>query len=195
MLTIESSFEETTEVKHSKFIAHLIPYEQFEARLKQLREQHPKASHIVSAYRTINTHDQIVEASSDDGEPKGCAGLPVLNVLRGAELINIALLIVRYFGGVKLGTGGMARAYTLSAQTVLGSAELLEYRKVFTIHFETDYASVQRVEYLLAESGIEGPKREFLADSVSWEITADRERLDGFRKRAGRVLEVSNHQK
>jgi len=188
MVTVETPFEETIEVKHSKFIAHLVPFSQFETHLKKLREQHPKASHIVTAYRMLNTYDQIVEASSDDGEPKGCAGLPVLNVLRGAELINAALLIVRYFGGTKLGTGGMVRAYGLAAKTVLERAELIAYRKMLTMHFVTDYTSVQRVEYLLAQLDIGEIKRAFLQDSVQWEIVADEERLGLFRKQAGRIL-------
>ena len=93
-MTVEALFEETTEVNRSKFIAHLVPYQHFEAYLKEIRERYPKASHIVSAYRYLNEYEQVIEASSDDGEPKGCAGLPVLNVLRGEELINSAILIV-----------------------------------------------------------------------------------------------------
>ena len=188
MVTIEVSFEKSVEVKRSKFIAHLVPFSQFEIQRQKLREEHPKASHIVTAYRMLNTYDQILESSSDDGEPKGCAGLPVLNVLRGAELINSALLIVRYFGGTRLGTGGMVRAYGLAAKTVLESAELLEYRKIFTMRFTTDYASVQRVEYLLLQLEISDSKREFLQSSVKWEIMANEERLDRFRKRAGRMV-------
>jgi uncharacterized YigZ family protein len=188
MVTIEVSFEKSVEVKRSKFIAHLVPFSQFEIQRQKLREEHPKASHIVTAYRMLNAYDQIVESSSDDGEPKGCAGLPVLNVLRGAELINSALLIVRYFGGTRLGTGGMVRAYGLAAKTVLESAELLEYRKIFTMRFTTDYAAVQRVEYLLLQLEISDSKREFLQSSVKWEIMADKKRLDSFRKRAGRMV-------
>ena len=190
MVTIEASFEETIEVKRSKFIAHLVPFSQFETLHQKLRGEHPKASHIVTAYRMLNAYDQIVEASSDDGEPKGCAGLPILNVLRGAELINCALLIVRYFGGTKLGTGGMARAYGLAAKTVLECAELIEYRKMSTMCFSTDYTSVQRVEYLLVQLDIGEIKRAFLQDFVQWEIVADEERLDDFGKRAERILLV-----
>jgi len=69
-----------------------------------LRESHPKARHIVYAYRELNEFEQIVENSSDDGEPKGSSGVPVLNVLRGEDFINVAILVVRYFGGIKLGT-------------------------------------------------------------------------------------------
>jgi uncharacterized YigZ family protein len=188
MVTIEVSFEKSVEVKRSKFIAHLVPFSQYEIQHQKLREEHPKASHIVTAYRMLNTYDQILESSSDDGEPKGCAGLPILNVLRGAELINSALLIVRYFGGTKLGTGGMVRAYSLAAKAVLESAELLEYRKTLTMCFTTDYASVQRVEYLLLQLEISDSQREFLQSSVKWEIVADEERLDNFRRRAGRIL-------
>jgi len=78
-----------------------------------LKIEHPKARHIVYAYRELNEFNQIIENSSDDGEPKGSSGVPVLNVLRGEEFINVAILVVRYFGGIKLGIGGLVRAYTV----------------------------------------------------------------------------------
>ncbi len=81
------------------------------------------------AIRYLNEYNQIVENSSDDGEPKGCAGVPALNILRGKDLINCAVLIVRYFGGIKLGTGGMARAYALSVKEVIEISDIIEYKK------------------------------------------------------------------
>jgi len=189
-MTLDEIFEETVEVKRSKFIARLLPSDLFDDCLERAREQHPKASHIVTASRRLNSCDQIVESSSDDGEPRGCAGLPVLNVLRGADLIDAALLVIRYFGGTKLGTGGMVRAYTHSARTVLLSAALKEYRRCSTLYFATDYSSVQRVSYLLTRQRIPDAKRAFLGDSVTWEIEADEAALERFRQEAGRMIRV-----
>ncbi len=188
MLTIKTVFEETTEVNRSKFIAHLVPHHRFEADRRRLHTQHPKASHIVTAFRYLNDYDQVVEAGSDDGEPRGCAGLPVLNVLRGAALIDSAILIVRYFGGIKLGTGGMVRAYTLAAQNVLSGAEMHNYQKMIGKQFTSDYSSVQKLTYLLGQSKITEVQREFLADRVLWDITADQLSLDDFTRRAGRLI-------
>lgn len=97
MQTIASASFHTTEVKRSKFITQIIPISEFLGLQEKLKKEHPKANHVVYALRYLNEFDQIVENSSDDGEPKGCAGVPVLNVLRGGELINCAVLIVRYF--------------------------------------------------------------------------------------------------
>ncbi|HSR74465.1 MAG TPA: YigZ family protein, partial [Sulfurovum sp.] len=83
-----------------------MPIADFEGLQSKLKVEHPKANHVVYALRYLNEFDQVVENFSDDGEPKGCAGTPALNVLRGEGLVNCAVLIVRYFGGIKLGTGG-----------------------------------------------------------------------------------------
>jgi putative IMPACT (imprinted ancient) family translation regulator len=110
MQQVSDTCTATYEVKRSTFTSYLVPYPLFERTLQELREAHPKASHIVSAYRYLNSYDQIIEYSTDDGEPKGCAGNPTLAQLRGADLINTALLTVRYFGGIKLGTGGIGQS-------------------------------------------------------------------------------------
>ncbi len=125
------------EIKRSKFIAHLAPISDFATLREQLKVEHPKASHIVYATRELNAQDQIVENSSDDGEPRGVAGVPTLNVLRGNELINVGLLTVRYFGGIKLGTGGMVRAYGSAAREVVSVAELIPWQKREMIQFIT----------------------------------------------------------
>ena len=81
MYSIESKYTISTEVNRSKFISHLIPISEYEGLQKKLKDEHPKANHVVYALRYLNEYDQIVENFSDDGEPKGCAGVPVLNVL------------------------------------------------------------------------------------------------------------------
>jgi putative IMPACT (imprinted ancient) family translation regulator len=102
MKQVEDTFFQRYEVKKSIFISYLTPIENFQPLMTKLKEEHPKATHIVYAYRKLNEFDQIVENQSDDNEPKGCAGQPTLAVLRGEEIINSALLTVRYFGGIKL---------------------------------------------------------------------------------------------
>jgi uncharacterized YigZ family protein len=147
--TIDKTYYAETEVKRSKFLACLVPAVRFESLRKELRLNHPKANHIVWAYRKINSYDRVVEESSDDGEPKGCAGKPVLHVMQGNALVECGILIVRYFGGIKLGTGGMVRAYGEAARTVVECAELLPYEKEMTLSFFTDYSSLRKWEYLI----------------------------------------------
>ncbi len=139
MILTNLTTQEKHEVKKSIFISYLTPITEFKTLLQNLKKSHPKASHIVYAYRTLNEFNQIVENSSDDGEPKGCAGAPTLSVLRGNELIKSAIITVRYFGGKKLGTGGMIRAYSGAAQKVIKSSRLEPYEKRFPISFSIPY--------------------------------------------------------
>ena len=93
--------------------------------------------------------EQIVENSSDDGEPRGTSGKPTLAVLSGAGIINSAAIIVRYFGGIKLGTGGLVRAYGGSLNEVIKIAEFFEYKKLENHILECEYSSLGQLEYIL----------------------------------------------
>ena len=182
MQSIETSFTMTTEVNRSKFITHLVPIADYEGLQAKLKAEHPKANHVVYALRYLNEFDQIVENSSDDGEPKGCAGVPSLNVLRGEELINCAVLIVRYFGGIKLGTGGMARAYALSVKNVIKEATLSPYEKQSSYCFSSSYNEVDKVLYQLKQLGIVQYERNFGIDGVSWDIVGSKKTIEKFKK-------------
>jgi len=181
MQTIENSFVGRYEVKKSKFIAHLVPIEEYKGLQAKLKEEHPKARHVVYALRYLNEFDQIVENSSDDEEPKGAAGVPSLNVLRGKELINVAVLTVRYFGGIKLGIGGMARAYASAVKEVVEVADIKKYEKEFSYEFSSTYSDVQKREYVLNKLDISQVEREFLGDKVAWKIKTTQEKIEEFK--------------
>ncbi len=89
MYFINKDYIQVLEEKKSKFIAYLTPYDNFDLLMEKIKNEHPKARHYVYAYRYLNEFDQIVENSSDDGEPKGTSGKPSLNVLAGNELIIV----------------------------------------------------------------------------------------------------------
>jgi len=180
MQTITQACESATEVKRSKFITHLIPYAAFEGLQERLKRQHPKANHVVYAVRYLNDYDQVVENSSDDGEPKGCAGVPALNVLRGEEMITCAVLIVRYFGGIKLGTGGMARAYAQAVKDVLAVAQTVPYQKQVSYAFTTSYSDVDRTVYLLNQCEISTIERIFGTEGVEWVIRGSEKQIARF---------------
>ena len=171
-----------TEVKRSKFITHLVSFSEAEGLQERLKQQHPKANHVVYAMRYLNDYDQIVENSSDDGEPKGCAGVPALNVLRGEEIVACAVFIVRYFGGIKLGTGGMARAYAQAVKDVLGMAEIIPYEKQITHRFTTSYSEVDKMLHRLKIYGITQIEREFGTDEVMWSIVGSEEKIERLRR-------------
>ncbi len=181
---MKTVLEETTityEIKKSKFIAYLIPISQFKGFQDKLREEHPKSRHVVYALRYLNEFEQIVENSSDDGEPKGSSAPPALNVLRGEDMINVAVLIVRYFGGVKLGIGGLVRAYGTSVKEVIAKSNIVLYEKMLKYSFSTTYSQVQRTEYLLKKFDILQIEREFLGDGVAWKIESTEEKLERFK--------------
>jgi len=182
MQSLKQSYTTTTEVKRSKFLTHIVPIEEYAGLQEKLKKEHPKANHVVYAVRFLNDYSQIVENSSDDGEPKGCAGLPALNVLRGQEMINCAVVIVRYFGGIKLGTGGMARAYALSVKDVLAKATIIEYVKEVEFSFESSYSQVHHILYLLKENNITNPTRLFEATTVQWHIKGSQKELEKFQE-------------
>jgi uncharacterized YigZ family protein len=182
MKTVEKAFEHTYEIKKSKFIAHLVPISQFDGLQERLRQEHPKSRHVVYALRYLNEFEQIVENSSDDGEPKGSSAPPALNVLRGEEMINVAVLIVRYFGGIKLGIGGLVRAYGTAVKEVIANSNIVIYEKMLTYTFHSTYSQVQRVEYLLKKFEIVATERNFLADGVDWKIEATEEKLNQFKE-------------
>jgi len=176
--TINETYSNTYHINRSKFIAYLTPIDEFKSLQDRLHTEHPKATHIVYALRELNEFEQIVENSSDDREPKGCAGVPALNVLRGRELIGVAVLIVRYFGGIKLGTGGMIRAYGNATKEVIEIASLIEYQKLIEYSFETSYSRVDKTLYILKQLEIISFEREFGVDGVGWRVKADEESLE-----------------
>ncbi len=180
MQSVKASFESLTEVKRSKFLTYLVPFSEFDGFQEKLKQEHPKANHVVYAVRYLNEYNQIVENSSDDGEPKGCAGVPALNVLRGEEMVNCAVLIVRYFGGIKLGTGGMARAYAKAVKDVLEIAEIVPYEKQMTHTFTTSYSMVDKILHTLKGCGITQIERDFGTNEVTWKIRGSKEEITTF---------------
>jgi uncharacterized YigZ family protein len=161
---VSQEYSNLYEIKKSKFFAHLIPYDQFQSCLDKLKAEHQKARHFVYAYRYLNQYDQIVENCSDDGEPKGTSGKPSLAVLSGANIINTAVIIVRYFGGIKLGTGGLVRAYGHSVKDVIDNSTLLEYVKLIEKKLTLQYSQLSQVEYLLDKYNVNILNKEFLND-------------------------------
>lgn len=126
MYTISASNSVNYRERGSRFIGYLFPAEsrqQFNRRLSQLQSKHPDASHHCYAWR-INP-SRLEEFSSDDGEPSGTAGIPILNQLKSFEVVNAGLVAVRYFGGTKLGKPGLIEAYGHTASLCLEHAKLL----------------------------------------------------------------------
>ncbi len=190
MFTVTEHTFETLVIKQSKFIAHLMPFSRFDEVLQALRSEHPKARHFVTAFRHLNEHDQIVEGSSDDGEPKGTSGKPTLAVLQGQELINAAIITVRYFGGTKLGTGWLVRAYSDATNLVIESAGLTPYTKQELAEFICKYSDVGKIEYLITQSGVSILEKQFEPLHVRITISATSDELGSFYTAADRLIKL-----
>jgi len=179
MQYIGSEFTSTLEIKKSKFITYIAPYNDFDELMKRLKNQHPKARHFVYAYRYLNEFDQIVENSSDDGEPKGTSGKPTLSVLAGAELINTGVIVVRYFGGIRLGTGGLVKAYSDAVNLVLQSSKVQHFVKLQLKRLQISYSQLSQIEYLLSKYNLKIKNKIFL-DTISLEIEGSQENFIQF---------------
>jgi len=192
MFTVNAHTVETLVEKQSKFIAHLMPYNIYREVLEDLKSEHPKARHFVTAFRYINAFDQVVEGSSDDGEPKGTSGKPTLAVLQGQELINVAVITVRYFGGTKLGTGGLVRAYSDATNMVVGKSELILYEKHEKQRISCLYSDIGKVEYALEQRGVQVENKVYETLGVEMHLSATIEVMDSFLSDVERLVEVKD---
>lgn len=186
MKTIKAESSGVYESKGSKFLSFLMPIEIYEKRLKELKNEHPKAVHFVSASRILNEHNQIIEQSSDDGEPKGSSGVPVLNVLRGNEIINCALIVVRYFGGTLLGVGGLVRAYTNAAISSLDSSfkenNITEFKKYENLRIFAPFSKINNTQYLLKKENLNF-KEIFLDSGCEFVVSAPKDVLENLKQK------------
>ncbi|MCC6148191.1 MAG: YigZ family protein [Anaerolineaceae bacterium] len=141
-----------TRVSNSRFIATVAPafsVEQARAFIERIRAEYPDASHHVPAF-LIGFGASIIAHSSDAGEPSGTAGKPILAVLRGSGLGDVVMVITRYFGGTKLGTGGLVRAYSEAARAVLTALPRAVKRATHTVLIVTPYSFFERVRMLVS---------------------------------------------
>jgi uncharacterized YigZ family protein len=144
-----SAVKDEIKIKGSRFIGELYPVvsqDEAENLLTRCRKEYHDATHHCYAYRI--GEDASVHRYSDDGEPSGTAGKPILSILEHAGITNSLLIVIRYFGGTKLGTGGLVRAYTDAAQALIRKAEIRRVPVLRTLHitFPYDYTSgVMRV--------------------------------------------------
>jgi len=142
--------------KNSKFFGYAFPVDS-ESAIKpiidSLRKQHPHAVHYCFAYQ-MGT-DNVLYRANDDGEPSNTAGMPIYGQIQSFGVTNILVVIVRIFGGVKLGVGGLISAYRTAAQMTLESAEIIE--KTIDIHFliAFDYKNINKVMRVIKEKGVE----------------------------------------
>ncbi|WNF40327.1 YigZ family protein [Rhodococcus sp. SG20037] len=146
-----------TEVKHSRFIAALHRVDDAEAATEFVAEQkslYPDARHHCSAFVIGYEANSRVERAHDDGEPGGTAGVPMLQVLKSRDLVDVIVVVTRYFGGIKLGAGGLVRAYSGAVSVALDSAELVARERKVLRTLAIRHSEAGRVEAELRARGV-----------------------------------------
>ena len=154
-LTIDttSTYEET--IKKSRFICNLSPVQsEAEAKdfIEQITAENPKANHNCYAYLLGET-DQVQRAS-DNGEPTGTAGVPILEVLKRNQLHNVVAVVTRYFGGVKLGAGGLIRAYSGTAAAGVEAADVVDLVELQLLQLTIEYPQLDSLNYFLSSNDV-----------------------------------------
>ena len=165
MKTIKENIMSELVIKNSKFITYLFKISspnEINLYLEKLKEEYPDATH--HCYAWILDKDM---KSSDDGEPGGTAGLPMLNVLLKNELTNLLAVTIRYFGGIKLGASGLVRAYTKSLTSTLEKVQVVNLIQAYEIEITINYDQTKNLDYLLKDQLI--IKKEY-GDTITYLI-------------------------
>ena len=150
--TLSDPCTATLEIKKSQFLGFGYPIdsrEQLMFHVEQLRKQYPDARHVCYGYIIGDPHNTTSAGFDDDGEPSSTAGKPILNVLQHKGIGNCVVIVVRYFGGIKLGAGGLTRAYSGTAQAVVDNMNLHAFVPLNVIIIETDFANESFVRHTL----------------------------------------------
>ena len=168
--------------KKSRFIATVRTVnteEEAVSFVEEMKKKYWDARHNCHAF-TVGDHREFTR-SSDDGEPSGTAGRPMLDVLLGENLYNTAVVVTRYFGGVLLGTGGLVRAYSAAVQEGLRNSVIIEKKQGILLRVDTDYQGLGKIQYISSERGIFVQNVSY-TDSVSMELLVPSEAYGSFVK-------------
>ena len=152
--TVNTITQAEYEIKKSRFIGVIMPCSDEQDALRQLSglaHQHPQANHLAFAWRIRQPEGFLTERFHDAGEPSGTAGRPILAPMEGEHLINTVIGVVRYFGGIKLGTGGLTRAYATAAKEAIRAASLHPWVEMQQLMLHIDYSQLQLLEYKLKQ--------------------------------------------
>lgn len=181
---VSASFTE----KRSEFICYLAPVRTSEEAvdfINSVRAEHRKAKHNVYAYIL---RDDNISRYSDDGEPQGTAGVPVLDVLQKRGLTDVCAVVTRYFGGILLGGGGLVRAYSHAVSIVCDSAKIMNMCMCHRLKIKTDYGMYGKISYILPRFDTITVSSDFGSDIIL-EILVLNENLDALKKE---LVEITN---
>lgn len=179
MYVINDTYEYVLEVNKSKFIGCIFKVNnvlEFDNMMNIIKEKHPKATHYVYAYRFINEFK-----TCDDGEPGGTSGMPIYNVIDKENLYNTAIIVVRYFGGIKLGAGGLVRAYSKCASNLVDDSRKNLLLEGIECNISFKYDEISTVDNLISTSKCKVIDKNFEED-VKYSLIISNDELDKFDK-------------
>ena len=175
--------------KKSKFIGNVFyveSKEEAEIIIKEQKKKYHDARHNCWAYRVLDDNN-VVEKSSDDGEPSGTAGAPMLNILSKENIVNTLVVVTRYFGGILLGTGGLVKAYSESTKLALEQAKTTKIEEGFIYKIEINYSDLDSFKYYLKNNEIKLVKEEYFENVVLYTFMPknktqcfEKEKINGF---------------
>lgn len=169
--------------KKSRFIAHVFPVsseEEAQSHIEDIRKQYWDARHNCHAF-VIGEHNEISRCS-DDGEPSGTAGRPILEVLTGEGIHNALVVVTRYFGGTLLGTGGLVRAYSQAAQAGLSASRVITRQPGRKVTVDTDYNGIGKLQYIAGKLQLHILDTRY-TEAVEMEVLVPEEKLDRLLKK------------
>lgn len=174
--TVKTAAEDEFTEKRSRFIGNICPVETVEeanAFIEKIKKTHYNARHNCFAYIL---RDGNIKRYSDDGEPQGTAGTPILHLLEKEEITDAVIVVTRYFGGILLGTGGLTRAYGHAAKLALQKGEIKRMGLCSILKLKTDYAFYQRLLALFKETDVHMQSEEFMENvTLTFSVPAERE--------------------
>ena len=177
--TIEFEANDAFVEKKSRFIGYVKPVSNQQEAIDfiaSIKSKHWDAAHNVSAYVL---KDNNIQRSSDDGEPSGTAGVPVLDVLLKEELVNVCVVVTRYFGGTLLGAGGLIRAYSHASKLAVDAGNIITMAPCTVLNVSVDYSFYDRLNILLNDIGANIENSDF-SDKVTVEFSLKSDKVDNF---------------
>lgn len=180
IITIKQAHSIENVISKSRFIAYIKPVStenEAKAFIDEIKTKHKDATHNCSAY-TVGPEMNIQKAN-DDGEPSGTAGIPMLEILKKQEIHNVCVVVTRYFGGIKLGAGGLIRAYSGAVRDVIYDIGRVELREAIPVTVTLDYDQTGKFEYELASTTF-SLREQFYTDKVSYQIDVVKNEYDAF---------------
>ena len=186
MKAIKDNIEKKLVIKKSKFIGFVIEINSKEEAEKYISEYHEKykdATHVCYAY-IVNNHEKMC----DDGEPSGTAGMPMLNLLKTKDLNNVLGIVVRYFGGIKLGANGLVHAYVDSLNNVLVN-NIVDVYPGYNIVFSFDYSLVKDIDYIIRDEII---NKKLFNENIVYDIDCNEDTYLKLKSKNINVINIKN---